>query len=83
MPYTADISRAKPGCFLFLIDQSGSMEEGLGGQARSAKKERCGGCCEPGSGCDFAEMLSGHGCPRLLPHRTYHIYHRLNREDGA
>ncbi len=32
MPYTADISRANPGCFLFLIDQSGSMEGALGGQ---------------------------------------------------
>jgi hypothetical protein len=25
MPYTAEISRANPSCFLFLIDQSGSM----------------------------------------------------------
>ncbi|MEO0035698.1 vWA domain-containing protein [Phaeospirillum tilakii] len=27
MPYTADISRANPTCFLFVIDQSGSMDE--------------------------------------------------------
>jgi len=27
MPYTADISRATPTCFLFVIDQSGSMDE--------------------------------------------------------
>ncbi len=32
MPYTADISRNNPGCFLFLIDQSGSMTGALGGQ---------------------------------------------------
>lgn len=32
MPYMADISRINPGCFLFLIDQSGSMTEALGGQ---------------------------------------------------
>ena len=32
MPYTADISRNNPGCFLFLIDQSGSMASALGGQ---------------------------------------------------
>ncbi len=32
MPYTADISRNNPGCFLFLIDQSGSMGGALGGQ---------------------------------------------------
>ena len=32
MPYAADISRNNPGCFLFLIDQSGSMIGALGGQ---------------------------------------------------
>ena len=32
MPYTADISRANPACFLFLIDQSGSMTMALAGQ---------------------------------------------------
>ena len=32
MSYTADISRNNPGCFLFLIDQSGSMTGALGGQ---------------------------------------------------
>ena len=32
MPYSADISRTNPGCFLFLIDQSGSMSGALGGQ---------------------------------------------------
>jgi hypothetical protein len=29
--YTQEISRAQPACFLFLLDQSGSMEEPLGG----------------------------------------------------
>ena len=32
MAYTADISRNNPGCFLFLIDQSASMDGALGGQ---------------------------------------------------
>ena len=32
MSYTADISRNNPGCFLFLVDQSGSMRGALGGQ---------------------------------------------------
>ena len=32
MAYAADISRNNPGCFLFLIDQSGSMIGALGGQ---------------------------------------------------
>lgn len=29
MPYTAEINRTNPSCFLFLIDQSGSMDEVL------------------------------------------------------
>ena len=32
MPYRADISRNNPGCFLFLLDHSGSMSGALGGQ---------------------------------------------------
>ena len=32
MSYTADISRNDPGCFPFLIDQSGSKTRALGGQ---------------------------------------------------
>src|SRR5215468_9193973 len=31
MAYQADISRSNPGCFLFLIDQSGSMADGFAG----------------------------------------------------
>jgi hypothetical protein len=31
MPYTAEISRANPTCFLFMIDQSESMREAIGG----------------------------------------------------
>lgn len=30
MPYTAEISRSTPSCFLFLIDQSGSMRDPFG-----------------------------------------------------
>lgn len=30
MPYVAEISRANPSCFLFLIDQSGSMQDAFG-----------------------------------------------------
>lgn len=37
MPYTAEISRATPSCFLFVIDQSGSMEERMeGGNSKAA-----------------------------------------------
>jgi hypothetical protein len=30
MPYSAEISRTNPSCFLFLIDQSGSMDDSFG-----------------------------------------------------
>jgi hypothetical protein len=39
MPYTAEISRANPSCFLFLIDQSSSMGEPFGGQPDKPKAE--------------------------------------------
>ena len=39
MSYTADISRNNPGCFLFLIDQSGSMAEALGGHPELRKMD--------------------------------------------
>ena len=39
MPYEADISRNSPGCFLFLIDQSGSMSGALGGQPGRRKMD--------------------------------------------
>ena len=40
MPYTADISRTSPACFLFLIDQSGSMDMALAGQPGQRKKDQ-------------------------------------------
>ncbi len=40
MPYSADISRSSPGCFLFLIDQSGSMTQALGGQPGQRKMDQ-------------------------------------------
>ena len=40
MPYSADISRANPVCFLFLIDQSGSMTGALAGQPRQRKMDQ-------------------------------------------
>lgn len=39
MSYQADISRNNPGCFLFLIDQSGSMAGPLGGQTELMKMD--------------------------------------------
>src|SRR6267143_1469837 len=38
MPYQAEISRKNPGCFLFLIDQSESMEDPFGGGEDGRRK---------------------------------------------
>ena len=38
MSYSAEISRANPSCFLFLIDRSGSMEDPFGGGEPNRKK---------------------------------------------
>ena len=40
MPYSADISRSNPGCFLFLVDRSGSMEGALAGQPGQRKMDQ-------------------------------------------
>ncbi len=39
MPYAAEISRVRPSCFLFLIDQSGSMQEVWAGDSGKNKAE--------------------------------------------
>lgn len=39
MPYTAEISRTNPSCFLFLVDQSGSMAKPFAGQAAKSKAQ--------------------------------------------
>ena len=39
MPYTAEISRVNPTCFLFLVDQSGSMAERFGGESGKTKAQ--------------------------------------------
>lgn len=38
MPYSAEISRANPTLFVFLLDQSGSMKEQFGGRSGGATK---------------------------------------------
>src|SRR6266702_121336 len=39
MPYTAEISRTNPTCFLFLIDQSSYMSDPIGGEAGKKKAD--------------------------------------------
>ena len=38
MAYSAEISRKNPGCFIFLLDQSASMEDPFGGEGSGRKK---------------------------------------------
>ena len=40
MSYSADISRSNPACFLFLIDQSGSMTQALAGKPGQRKMDQ-------------------------------------------
>jgi hypothetical protein len=39
MPYTAEISRSNPSCFLFVVDQSGSMTKPFGGERGKIKAQ--------------------------------------------
>ncbi len=39
MPYSAEISRTNPTCFLFLIDQSGSMGDAVPDQPNRKKAD--------------------------------------------
>jgi len=39
MPYMAEISRSNPSCFLFLIDQSGSMQDDWAGEPGKKKAD--------------------------------------------
>jgi len=39
MPYSAELKRTSPSCILFLIDQSRSMAEAIGGQAGQSKAD--------------------------------------------
>jgi hypothetical protein len=39
MPYSAEITRTNPTCFVFLVDQSASMLEPFGGQSDKAKAD--------------------------------------------
>ncbi len=39
MTYTAEISRANPSAFIFLVDQSGSMQDAIGGETQQRKSD--------------------------------------------
>ena len=42
MAYSAEISRSNPTCFLFLVDQSGSMADPFGGSSETQRKKADG-----------------------------------------
>ena len=39
MPYIAEISRTNPSCFIFLVDQSASMVDPIGGEVKVRKAD--------------------------------------------
>jgi hypothetical protein len=39
VPYVAEISRTNPSCFIFLVDQSASMVDPIGGEVRMSKAD--------------------------------------------
>lgn len=39
MPYSAEISRTHPTCFVFVVDQSGSMNDQIGGEVAQSKAQ--------------------------------------------
>ena len=39
VPYMAEISRTNPSCFIFLVDQSASMVDPIGGEVRVSKAD--------------------------------------------
>ncbi|MBD0739406.1 vWA domain-containing protein [Streptomyces sp. CBMA29] len=39
MSYSAEISRTNPGCFIFLVDQSTSMSDAIGGESAQQKAD--------------------------------------------
>ena len=39
MPYSAEISRSNPACFLFLVDQSRSMQSPFGREPETKKAD--------------------------------------------
>ena len=76
MPYTAEISRVNPGCFLFLVDQSGSMEGNIGGQEGLLKKDQAADAINRIVDTLSQRCSSGMDVHGLLPHRHLGLYLR-------
>ena len=73
MPYAADISRANPACFFFLIDQSGSMTQALSGQPGQRKMGPGGRCHKRYSKRSVATLLSRLRDSRLFQYRSHYL----------
>ena len=71
MSSAPEISRANPASFLFLIDQSGSMEQKLAGQAGGINKMNAAADAgEPHHTSRRDAVLSRRRGTRLLPHQA-------------
>ena len=78
MSYTAEISRINPGCFLFLVDQSGSMSGALGGQPGCYKHEQAADALNRTLSNIIQRCSQGEEIRKLLPHRRHHLRNHRN-----
>jgi hypothetical protein len=70
MPHTAEISRAAPSCFYFVVDQSGSMEDGFAGvEGGRSKAEELADIINRLLQTLVTRCAQGRGRPRLLRDR--------------
>lgn len=64
MPYSEEISRLNPTCFIFLLDQSGSMAEPFG-ESGLRKADCCALMSPVKTICDASWREKQHGAPFL------------------
>ena len=72
MAYSAEISRTNPSCFLFLIDQSGSMGDSFGaGESSMTKANGVADAINRLLQNLVIKCAKEEGVPRLLPRGGY------------
>ena len=96
MAYTASIDRRNPGCFLFLVDQSSSMNEPMAGQTDQLKMNAAADAvnrvldnlaqrCSRGMEIrDYFELgVLGYGHKVEVPYDENTTYYRLGQDESA